>query len=193
MNTIDANYWTKRWQANETQWDLGAPSQPLKKFIDGLTDKNCAVLIPGAGNAYEGIYMLENGFTNVTILDISPEPIEALKKKLPEHWHKHLVCGDFFAFDKRVDLIIEQTFFCALDPKLREQYVKKMHELLNDNGRLVGLLFNDKLNDDHPPFGGSKTEYELLFSDLFIGKLEECYNSIEPRKGRELFINLKKK
>ncbi|MFY7965735.1 MAG: hypothetical protein ACOVO1_12625, partial [Chitinophagaceae bacterium] len=92
----------------------------------------------------------------------------------------------------KYDLIIEQTFFCALLPTLRKKYVYKMHQLLNANGSIVGLLFN-RFFERNPPFGGTKKEYEILFKDAFILKqFDVCNNSILPRFNTELFIELKK-
>ena len=70
-----------------------------------------------------------------------------------------------------------------------------MHELLYDNGKLVGVLFDDdKLSMEHPPFRGNKEEYLTYFNPFFnIKTYEKCYNSIKPRENRELFIVLKKK
>lgn len=100
----------------------------------------------------------------------------------------------FFKLENRFDLILEQTFFCALDPKLRRDYVNQMANLLTPEGRLIGLLFNIPLNTDHPPFGGNEEEYRKLFSSIFeIEIMETAYNSIPPRAGNELFIKLKKK
>jgi thiopurine S-methyltransferase len=53
------------------------------------------------------------------------------------------------------------------------------------------VLFDAPLNSDTPPFGWNKKEYFDLFSSKFsIKNLEKCYNSIESRDGKELFINL---
>lgn len=69
-----------------------------------------------------------------------------------------------------------------------------MHELLQPKGKLAGLLFDDELNADVPPFGGSAAEYKPLFQNLFTTlHFEPCTNSIKPRAGRELFIELLKK
>lgn len=101
--------------------------------------------------------------------------------------------ADFFTYQGQYDLIIEQTFFCAIQPAMRERYVSKMYELLKPTGRLVGLLFN-RVFEKGPPFGGSKTEYEKLFCSAFEYKtFAECYNSVKPRSGSELFINFKKR
>jgi hypothetical protein len=69
-----------------------------------------------------------------------------------------------------------------------------MHKLLAENGKLVGLLFNHKFPHDHPPYGGTPEEYVKLFRPYFDFKtFDIAYNSIKPRKDRELFINLVKK
>ena len=69
-----------------------------------------------------------------------------------------------------------------------------MHDLLKEQGKLIGLLFDDYLNEDHPPFGGSKSEYEKYFEPYFnIKVFETAYNSINSRRGRELFMILIKK
>jgi thiopurine S-methyltransferase len=92
------------------------------------------------------------------------------------------------------DLIVEQTFFCALDPALRQRYFQKMGQLLKPGGKLMGVLFDDVLNNDRPPFGGSKKEYlSYIDSSFEIKTLETCYNSIQPRAGKELFMNLIKR
>jgi len=192
---LDKNYWDTRYNEKDTSWDIGYISGPLKGYVDGLKDKNISILIPGCGNAYEAEYLLQQGFTNVTLIDISPFPVENVRTKLGQFVGKqlHLICGDFFELDKKFDLILEQTFFCALDPSLRENYVNKMSDLLNENGRLAGVLFN-RAFEGGPPFGGTKEEYGKLFSGKFqIHKMEACYNSIERRAGTELFIELIKR
>ena len=70
------NYWTNRYKDESTGWDIGYPSIALKEYIDQLTDKSIRILIPGAGNAYEAEYLLELGFKNVFIMDISAIPLQ---------------------------------------------------------------------------------------------------------------------
>jgi SAM-dependent methyltransferase len=191
---LNAAFWSERYKTNDTGWDIGSVSTPLKEYFDTLKDKNISILIPGAGNCYEGEYLLEQGFTNVSILDYAPEAIEGFKKRMKNHNKVELICGDFFTHKGRYDLIIEQTFFCALNPVLRPYYAVKMRELLRPGGHLSGLLFIQVPNENGPPFGGTKEEYEKLFSsDFIIEKMEVCLNSIKPRAGRELFFTLKRK
>ena len=185
-------FWNNRYLTEETGWDMHQVSPPLKSYINSVEDKNTAILIPGCGNAYEARYLVDNGFTNVTILDISSLLVERLKRRFEEKDIK-ILQGDFFQHQGSYNLILEQTFFCALNPALRQDYVKKMHNLLKDNGRLAGVLFNKDFGFDHPPYGGSTEEYLQLFQPYFkILKMEPCYNSIPSRAGSEIFIEFEK-
>lgn len=183
----EAEYWNQRYRQKQTGWDIGHAAPALVEFAQHIANKNSAVLIPGCGNAYEAEALFTMGFHNITLLDIAPTLTEALRNRLKQTPIK-VVTGDFFTHEGQYDLILEQTFFCAIDPRRRSEYIKKMHELLTPGGLLVGLLF-DRLFEDGPPYGGSKTEYEMLLSPLFtIQKMESCYNSIAPRAGTELFF-----
>lgn len=191
---LNKEFWESRYSTKQTGWDIGSVSTPLKEYFDQLEVKDIKILIPGAGNAYEAEYLHNRGFNNVFIVDWAKAPLDNFSKRVPEFPKEHLIQADFFELESGYDLIIEQTFFCAIDPKLRKKYAEKVHELLNPGGKLVGLLFKIPLNTDQPPYGGNKDEYESLFSNWFdIKKMETAYNSIEPRKGNELFIILFKK
>jgi SAM-dependent methyltransferase len=193
MKNTGKDYWESRWQRAQTGWDLGEISPPLKDYIDSLVDKNQRILIPGCGNAYEAAYLLGNGFSNITVIDIVPALTQELAEKLSKYVSAgtlHIICGDFFEHTGRYDLILEQTFFCAILPELRPAYAKQMYTLLNPGGKLVGLLFNRPF-EGGPPFGGDLQEYRQYFEPLFNPvKMDPCYNSAKPRAGSELFIQL---
>ena len=194
MITLTKEYWEGRYAENQTGWDVGSISKPLKDYIDQLDNKDLRVLIPGAGNAYEMEYLWEQGFTNAFVLDIAATPLENLQKRNPKIPKNHLIETDFFQWNETYDLILEQTFFCALDPILRTAYAQKMASLLRPNGKLVGLLFDTDFGNDFPPFGGNKDEYLFYFAPYFdILTFEKCRNSIAPRANKELFFNFQKK
>ena len=190
---FDQAFWSEKYRAGQTGWDLGGVSPPIKAYIDQLHNKELSILIPGAGNAYEAAYLYEMGFKNITVLDLAKEPLTNLKKRIPDFPESKLVQQDFFEHEGQYDLILEQTFFCALDPSLRMDYIIKMQSLLKANGKLVGLLFDFRLTEEGPPFGGDADAYSLAFQEQFkLRTLEPCYNSIKPRLGRELFIIFEK-
>lgn len=191
---LSGKAWENRYLNNDIGWDLGTVSPPLKSYFDQLENKNLKILIPGGGNSHEAEYLFNKGFVNVFLVDFSKTAIDNIKKRIPEFPSSHLILGDFFDVYDTFDLIIEQTFFCALNPNLRDQYVSKIYQLLTRGGVLTGLLFNVPLNKDQPPFGGNKEEYVARFQSHFkIIKMDSCYNSYSKRNGKELFFRLVKK
>lgn len=185
-------YWSNRYKEKRTGWDIGYPSTPIKEYIDQLTDKNITILIPGAGNAYEAIYLYEQGFKNVFIMDISPYPLDNFQKQLPNFPKENLLHEDFFEHKGQYDLILEQTFFCSFPPtdQNRMAYAKKMNHLLKATGKLVGLWFDIPLTGDMEkrPFGGTKEIYTHIFNDFFSPiYFKKAYNSIPNRAEKELF------
>ena len=187
---LSADYWNERYLHQDTGWDMKQVSPPLRAYFEQLTRKDLSILIPGCGNAYEAAWLLEKGFTDLTLTDFAPEPVARLREQFAQVKSPPLtlLCADFFSLEGQYDLIIEQTFFCALDPSLRERYVTNMYSLLKPGGRLAGLLF-DRTFEGGPPFGGNKEEYAgLLEKNLMIRTLAPCYNSIRPRAGTELFF-----
>ncbi len=191
--TMSKDYWNDLYNKEETGWDIGHPSPVMKAYIDQLTSKEIAILIPGCGNAYEAEYLLSQGFTNITVIDIAPTLTAALEKKFAAIQAKGIaiITGDFFAHQGKYDLILEQTFLSALDPSVRNTYADKMHALLVPGGHLAGVLFGHEFTEEGPPYGGTIVEYKQLFSKNFhIKKLEPCNNSIDRRKDAEVFINL---
>ncbi|MEF3080309.1 methyltransferase [Winogradskyella poriferorum] len=188
-NKFDKAYWEHRYEENKTGWNIGYASPPIKKYIEQLDNKSISILIPGAGNSFEAELLWGKGFTNTFVLDIAKQPLENLRNRVKDFPDEQLLHHDFFELNSKFDLIIEQTFFCALNPDLRKQYVEKMYQLLKPNGKLVGLLFDFPLTESGPPFGGNKDEYEAIFSKYFkIKILERATNSIKERQGKELFF-----
>ncbi len=194
MTELNANYWNNRYCDNNIPWDIGYVAPALKNKFDTIIDKKTHILIPGAGSAHEAIYLHQAGFENVWVCDWAESAFKHLKEKCPDFPAKHLLVEDFFKLDLTVDLIVEQTFFCAISPDLRAEYARKAAQLLNREGQLFGLLFSTEFSRQGPPFGGNKEQYLEIFTPHFkIILLEESKESIQPRLGNELFIHLKKK
>lgn len=193
MEKFSEAYWNQHYLDKSTGWDIGYISTPIKEYIDQLTDKSLKILIPGAGNAYEVEYLFKNGFTNTYLLDFSKKSIQNFLNRCKDFPRDHIIHGNFFDHTGQYDLVIEQTFFSSIPPLKQVQFTKKINELLNDSGKMVGLLFNHEFQFEGPPFGGDYHHYLKLFSKHFhISKLETAYNSIKPRQNREFFVILKK-
>ena len=192
--SIKKDFWDTQYREGNTGWDIGRVSTPLKEYFDQLTDKSVSILIPGAGNGYEAEYLNKLGFTDVTVVDISPTVITQFKERIANFPGNKIIDTDFFELTGQFDLIIEQTFFCAIVPSLRSEYAKKVAGLLKPTGKLAGLMFDAPLNTDHPPYGGSCEEYKAYFTPFFnVDIMDSSYNSIESRIGKEVFVKMTKK
>lgn len=190
---LNATFWDSQYKNNDTGWDLNGVSPPIKQYVDTLSNKAIRILIPGCGNAYEAEYLLQQGFTNVTVIDIAETVVNRLKEKFAGRPIR-IMYGDYFEHTEKYDLILEQTFFCALNPSLRQRYVTQCFNLLNEGGRIAGLLFNITFEKQGPPFGGNRQEYMELFGPSFnLLQFDVCTTSVKPRLGNELFIEIERK
>lgn len=186
---LNKTFWEHRYANDQTGWDLGAVSPPIKAYVDHLQDKNAPVLIPGCGHGYEAEYMLEQGFSDVTVVDIAALPLERLRSRVGDRSGLKTIQSNFFDHQGQYQLILEQTFFCALDPALRQDYMQHMHSLLKPGGHLAGVLFNVEFEKEGPPFGGEESDYKKLMKPWFhILLMEPCENSVQPRMNTELFF-----
>src|SRR5258708_18070706 len=196
-----SNYWDDRYLHQDTAWDMGEISPPLKAYFEQLPSKWISILIPGCGNSYEAAWLLKQGFTHITLIDISEWLVTKLREKFRDYAAPspaanaplysaplNLIAGDFFGLTGQYDLIIEQTFFCALDPSQRKEYVEKMGDLLHPGGKLAGLVVNREF-DGGPAFGGSGEEDPRLFEKrVFIRGLAPLYQWIKPLASAELLL-----
>jgi thiopurine S-methyltransferase len=190
---LDKTYWDTRHKESQTAWDIGYANSIHTDYVKANYPKNAKIIEPGAGNAHEVSALWEDGYTNVYAVDYSSTAKDAFISKNSNFPSEQYLVGDYFDIKGNFDLILEQTFFCALDPNLREAYVNKTHSLLNTNGRVMGVLFNFEKSDG-PPFGGDINEYKCLFENKFeIICLEEAKNSIPERQGNEIVFELLKK
>lgn len=195
---FDAAYWQARYATpGRAGWDAGRITPPLQAYFNQLlVNQEFRILIPGAGRAYEAEYLHQQGFRQVVVADLAPEPLAALAARVPDFPKENLWQADFFALPttEPFDLLVEQTFVSALDPALRPAYARQCAALLRPGGKLVGLLFDTEFaGATEPPFGGSRTEYAAYFEPYFkFVHFDTAYNSLPARAGRELFICLQK-
>ena len=195
MSELNAQYWRGRWSSFQTGWDIGHPNHGLIQEVKNRFPTSTKILIPGAGRGYEAEALWSAGYLNTYVCDWAPEAFEHLRKSavLANAFSDHseakarLIVSDFFALTDSYDLLLEQTFFCAINPSLRKQYVQQASSLLKPVGNWLGIFFDCHFPTAGPPFGGDREEYIELFSEAFvINHLERFTESIAPRQGKEL-------
>ena len=108
------------------------------------------------------------------------------------------ICKDFFQLNEyygKMDIILEYTFFCAIDPSLRLKYIKETSKLLKNDGLFVALFLplNKRINEGGPPYGVNLDKTIKQFEQYYeILKCEKSHLSIKPRIDNEIFIIMKK-
>ena len=187
------DYWSERYAEGQTSWDLKAPNEGLLHELTQRIDTSARILIPGAGYGHEALWLWQHGYTHTYVCDWAEAPLRHLRKNplLPND--DRLIVQDFFSLTEQYDVMLEQTFFCALPPAYRPDYVLQSAALLGDGGWLIGVLFNRKF-PHNPPYGGSHAEYQSLFQEAYlIHRMEGFHASVNPRADTELLVVLRKK
>jgi thiopurine S-methyltransferase len=186
-------YWDNQYINNQTGWDIGYASPPIREYFEQQEDQSARILVPGSGNGWEVEYLYQNGWQQTFLLDFAPAAIDHFTDRFPQFPASQIIRENFFEHQGTYDYIVEQTFFSSLPRSYREQYVKQALNLLAPGGKLIGLLFNHEFAFDGPPFGGTEAEYkDLFFNSFHVKSFGTAYNSIKPRRDREYFIILEK-
>ncbi len=188
---LDADFWEGHYREGNTGWDLGAPAPP---FVDLLAEPSPpgpgSMIVLGAGRGHDALLFARHGF-RVTALDFAESAVRetreaARKAGLAVETARH----DFFTlppeYDSSFDYALEHTFFVAIDPGRREEYVQIVRRLLKPGGLFIALFYAHG-RPGGPPFATSEDEVRALFDRYFtIKRLEVPVRSVKPRQGLEL-------
>jgi SAM-dependent methyltransferase len=161
--------WDEHYQKGDTFWDKGAPSPPLKQYLERHKVRGRA-LVPGCGRGHDVALAGDHGLEAIG-LDIAPTAIAEARARYPQ-FADRFVLGNFFEppaeWRGAFDFVLEHTCLCALPRALRPQYRRAVDGILRPGGLLIGIWFiNPALDpgEEGPPFGISVAELTSLFKD----------------------------
>ncbi|MBN21208.1 MAG: hypothetical protein CL678_07960 [Bdellovibrionaceae bacterium] len=205
-----AAYWDSRYREGNTPWQMSGPSSTLISLLsEASLSCGATVLVPGCGTGADALYFAHQGF-QVSAVDFSKTAVDDLRVQARRcEVPLEVLRSDFFdipsTWNQTFDLVVEHTFFCAIDPKDRENYVSRVKELLKPQGLWIGALFltNEKelyaaplfMERNGPPFLTSVDVFKKLFSNDFEMKKLEMSQAAHPkRQGNEwaALLQLKK-
>ncbi len=160
------DFWREKYASDHTPWDLGGVSDPVQQLADTRFPPGGAVLIPGCGRGHEAIHLGQRG-CRVTAVDFAEAPISHLRAEAQTcKIELELVLDDVFAWarqtDKRFDVLLEQTFLCAIEPALHAEYERMARRLLKPGGLLAGV-FMEVEGDGGPPYNCPPDLVKTLF------------------------------
>lgn len=189
---ITPAFWTKRYLEKTDQWDKGAPSPALVDFLREGNFQAGKIIVPGCGRGHDARALAKAGF-DVLGVDVAEIPVRdatalARKARLKNIRFEQ---ADFFELPKTIrgafDWMFEHTFFCAIDPEKRADYVETAANLLRKKGWLLGVFYNIQ-PDSGPPFGCTREELFERFSPRFTLWHESVPRSFANREGKELLM-----
>ena len=185
------DFWSPLYRTGDTRFDKGRIAPPIARMaLEGDLPRG-RVLVPGAGRGHDALALARLGF-EVTAVDIAPEACaaaaaaaRALGVALEVRCEDVLV-DTLAARRGSFDGIVEHTFFCAIDPARRPDWVDASADLLRPGGVLVGLFFVLG-RPGGPPFDVTEPEIRGLFGARFaLERLRLARDSFPDRLGREL-------
>ena len=198
-NDVGPEFWAGRYKSGETAWDHGEASPGLIDFLKtyvgarrAVTVQPGTVLVPGCGRGHDARVLAKAGF-EVIGLDVVPQAVEDARRlaKAEGATAIRFEQGNFFdlptALRGPYDWLFEHTFFCAIDPALRDRYVETVVTLIKPGGHLLGVFYHIQ-PETGPPFGTTREELVERFTPKFSLEYECVPRSYESRKGKELLM-----
>ncbi len=178
MNNLD-KYWDKihlKYTSTYDNW--------FNKYIH-LLNKSDKIIELGCGRAYTSLYLLNNGFSDVTACDFSTEVINILNTE-----HKELNTSVFDISEKlpfkddEINVIIADLCLHYFDSKKTKEILNEIYRVLKSGGYLIGRVnsANDKY---HIPLSAKVLEKNFYYDGEIYKKF------FEEKEFKELFENFK--
>lgn len=178
MNNLD-KYWDKihlKYTSTYDNW--------FNKYIH-LLNKSDKIIELGCGRAYTSLYLLDNGFSDVTACDFSTEVINILNTE-----HKELNTSVFDISEKlpfkddEINVIIADLCLHYFDSKKTKEILNEIYRVLKSGGYLIGRVnsANDKY---HIPLSAKVLEKNFYYDGEIYKKF------FERKEFKELFENFK--
>jgi len=186
----------------EVSWYQEKPETSLQFFGRNKIPKNANILEIGGGDSYLIDNLLEQGYESLTLLDISENAIERIKKRLGEKAEKvRFVVSDILDFSsiEKFDVIHDRASFHFL---IKEEDIQKYATLMSDILETNGLYFVGTFSESGPlKCSGlditqySKEKFLNIFGNDFslLNSFEEAHKTPFETTQNFIFCEFQKK
>ena len=189
MSDLSPKAWETKYDRHQDPWNYHRPAPPFVNLLNSsIAPKAGRMAVLGCGTGHDAMLFAEAGF-KVTGFDFAANAIaQATETARKRNLEIEFLQRDIFALDElqhSFDYVLEHTCFCAIDPKLRSQYVEVVKDLLVPSGKLIALFYTDTQTNGLP-FG---TEPERIL-DYFLPSFnvvlfQPAQDSVARSQGKE--------
>jgi len=137
-------HWENVFQNKDTtkaSWYQRVPETSLRLIKKLDLPKSARIIEVGSGDSYLVDCLLEEGYSNITLLDISNKALETVKKRLSGKTNKTIfLTEDVTRFSTSVLYNLwhdRAVFHFLIDEKDIQNYVKNVYNSLNSGGYLI--------------------------------------------------------
>jgi ubiquinone/menaquinone biosynthesis C-methylase UbiE len=134
-------------QPNEVSWTQKIPQTSLQFISDAHLPKNAAIIDIGGGDSNFVDYLLEDGYTNISVLDISDFALQRAKQRLGKKAQKvKWIVSDVLEFkpNSKYDFWHDRAAFHFLTTELQiAQYLSTAQSFIESNGTITISTFSE--------------------------------------------------
>ena len=125
----------------EVSWTQEKPQTSLDFIVSFKLEKNVKIIDVGGGESLLVDFLLEDGFTDITVLDISSIALEKAKKRVEEKFgekanYVNWIVSDVTEFDPKTNFDLwhdRATFHFLTDPNNIKKYTKTVEKIVTKN------------------------------------------------------------
>lgn len=134
-------------QETEVSWYQQKPQTSINFFIENNIPKDAKIIDIGGGDSYLIDNLLELGFTNLTLLDISTNALERIKNRLGAKQEKvTFMVSDVLDFQPETSFDVwhdRASFHFLTEENNIQNYQKLVSDSLNNEGLLIVGTFSE--------------------------------------------------
>ena len=181
----------------EVSWYQKVPQSSLDLIISSKLKKDDPIIDIGGGDSFLVDFLLENSFTNITVLDISNNAIERAKLRLGNQANDvKWIISDIKEFipKEKYALWHDRAVFHFMSAKEVDSYYSNLLAGLKDNAKLVLATFSE--NGPEKCCGLNVSKYSIqqlvdVFDKDFIEEKSENTIHKTPSGKKQAFSFIK--
>lgn len=164
--------WSERYRTFDTPWNLGRAHPELVRRLENgelaPRDGFRKALVAGCGHGHDALALARAGFS-VTAVDIVSDLRDHLEEKLAAMGGRFVIADALALEGETFDLVLDHTFFCAIDLSMRADWGAMIGRVLRPGGALASIVypFSKPMEAGGPPWGVSRQAIEAALGGRF--------------------------